>query len=51
MLYQKSIEKEIQMPRDLQKSHVASDRCNKIVCGDNKLTLFFFDYFYMIILV
>ena len=42
---QNSIEKETQMSRDLQKCHVANDRCNKIICGDNWLMLFFFIFF------
>ena len=39
------------MSRDLQKRRIASDRCNKIICGENWLTLFFFDYFCIVILV
>ena len=51
IFYQNSIEKETQMSPDLPKKHVASDHCNKIICGNNWSTLFFFDYFYMFILV
>ena len=51
IVYQNSIEKETHIPCGLQKSHVTSDPCNKIICRDNWLTQFFFDNFCMFILV